>query len=777
MEGIRSREAWKGKTFIISTNNIKMFDYADKIAILEEGCMEFFGTREEMMQSPRIKTKIDKLIEAKNSLGVLDQSARKDKKPKEGETEQNQGNPFGGGQEIGSEIEEFQKAENLDFGQNPEKEIANEINEASMEPNNEAKQLFLTQDTQKIELPKNQQNDQNSFFFSEDKAQGSLSFSVIQRYINGSGGVIFFLITYFGFPYLLTWGFNESKELLVEWGDKYTGQGIKDSSLITPLVTLVFLQGFCGFMRRFTVYIGLVLLGRQMHAKMIFRILHAKINGFLKRVPMGQIINRFSNDIDVIDKETGDLVYRISRVIPKNLLNVFLISIGVKNPYMVIPLVLFIFIAFWMRVAYMRAKTEMVRLFQITRSPVIGLASSCILGAPVIRCIKNQPYLQKKIEKLINENTKNRLLDISLDAWFAINLNLFDFFIVQIPCYGLLIWTLYYSEIQTVAEYTRLTLFLQLVTEFSQELILLLNRLCLTEGRFISIERCQNFEKIEPEAGYKRFGQDSKIFEIPRRNLKDANQALEAHQRRDLFASGRIEIKGVSARYPTARKNVLTKISLEIEPGEKVGIVGRTGAGKSSFIKLLWRGMEVSEGEILVDGINIKNIGLKEYREQITVISQQTNLFEGSIALNISPKPIPEPEILRLQKTLKRLKFPEEKLEDGNLMFQLDTDASNLSEGEKQIISYVRGVFNKRKIVILDEASAYVDNETEKGFKELADEEFSESTMFVIAHRIQTVIDCDKILVLDDGRVLEFDAPGVLLADPESEFSKICAKS
>ena len=757
-----------------------MFDYADKIVMMDKGRVDFYGGYDEMMKIESIRSRIAALKEAKTSTA---------------------------GGVVNLNLSQPLQSPDLLLSQKNSIEIQLSSN-GSLTPNQRFSKLSK-RNTNKVELPSILEEEKaatkqlgevrpinaevasdqiqpvsavvkpetkKQFFFEEDKAKGSLSLKVVHRAIQGSGGYIFFLFTYFVAPYSLIWGFGQVRQIVVKWGNIYTKSGVSDLELMNSIRIWFVILGVFGFIRRFTIYIGLLFLGRELHAKMIFRVLHAKLNEFLKRVPMGQILNRFSNDIDVIDKETGDYIYLISTYIPKTLLNIWLISDGVENPYLVIPPLLFIVIALWLRSLYMNAKREVTRLFQITRSPVIGLASSCILGAPVIRCIGNQRYLQNKIDRLIDENSKNRLTDVGLDAWFVIQMNIFDFFIVQIPCYCLLLYTLYYSDIQTDEEYTKLTLFLQILTEFVSDLSILLNRACITEARFISIERCQRFEEIEPEQGYKFFERDAKIFEIPQTNLKLPNRVLRRYNRLELFKSGEILIKNISARYPTAKKNVLTNLNLLIKAGQKIGVVGRTGAGKSSFIKLLWRGLNPTQGQIFVDGQDITNIDLKLYRDQITLISQQTNLFEGSIAENISPVALKRHEVRELEKMLRKLKFSESKLEIKDLRYHLETDASNLSEGEKQVVSYVRGVFNRRRIVILDEASAYVDNETENGFKELAESAFQDSTVFIIAHRVQTVIGCDKILVLGDGRVIEFDSPGALLGDPESEFYKICQK-
>ena len=617
----------------------------------------------------------------------------------------------------------------------------------------------------------------DNYFLKEDKAKGSISWAVLNRTFKGSGGYLWFFFTYFVVPFSLIYGYYQLRYTSLDWGESFTEKGEKNNKEVREVGYWAIYISILGFLKRYCVFISLVWLGRSMHAKMVFRILHSKINEFMKRIPMGQIMNRFSNDIDVIDKEVGDYLFWLNYILPKCYLNLYSIVFGVQNPFMVFPPIIFLIIAFTMRTRYMAPKREITRLFQITTSPVIGLGSSCIIGGPVIRCIKNEAYLQDKMEDNINENTKNYIMDIGLDGWFTNNLALFDLFIVQIPSYALLLWTLYDKDFDSKEDFKKLTLFMLLIVDFATDLGEFLNYACMAEGKFVSVERCAKFEQIDPEPGYLSYKKDAAVFEQPKKNLKEAKAVLKKYRRQELFPRGLIELRNVSARYPTGTKDVVDDVSITFEPGEKIGIVGRTGAGKSTFIKLLWRGMEPYKGEIKIDGQDISKIDLKTFRDQITVISQQTNLFEGSIADNISPEPMSEQKIRETENILRRLKFPSKKLEIADLKFHLETDASNLSEGEKQIISYVRGVYNKRRIVILDEASAYVDNETEKGFKELAETEFGDSTVLIIAHRIQTVINCDKILVLGGGRVLEFDSPQDLLADSSSEFYQICKKA
>jgi ABC-type multidrug transport system fused ATPase/permease subunit len=277
---------------------------------------------------------------------------------------------------------------------------------------------------------------------------------------------------------------------------------------------------------------------------------------------------------------------------------------------------------------------------------------------------------------------------------------------------------------------------------------------------------------IRPEIGYKQFEEEKRNFNKALRNKKKAlrNLKKEIRNRSYKVERGEIKFKGVYAKYPSSQKYALKDINLVIPAGQKVGVVGRTGAGKSSFIKLLWRGLKAKKGEITVDDVVIDAIGLKEYRTQLTVIAQTPSLFEGTIASNISQTPMKPKEIQKIKEKMLEIGFSRTKLEKKNLSFKVETEGANLSQSEKQIICLMQSIRKKKKIVILDEATAYVDKKIEKKFQKMMDERFEGSTVFLVAHRISNILDCDRILVFDSGRIVEDGSVEELLANKQGMF-------
>ena len=205
---------------------------------------------------------------------------------------------------------------------------------------------------------------------------------------------------------------------------------------------------------------------------------------------------------------------------------------------------------------------------------------------------------------------------------------------------------------------------------------------------------------------------------------------------------------------------MLKGLSFEIKGGEKIGIVGRTGAGKSTVSLSLTRIVEICDGYILIDGHNIADISLEQLRQKVTIIPQDPTLFTGSLRFNI------DPENLSSDSEIKSLLFKAglDHLSSRDLLsLEITENGENLSSGEKSLICICRAILRKNRVVILDEATANIDLVTEQKIQSLINEEFKDCTVLTIAHRLQTIIQSDKILVLSDGKTEEFDTPEELL--------------
>lgn len=259
----------------------------------------------------------------------------------------------------------------------------------------------------------------------------------------------------------------------------------------------------------------------------------------------------------------------------------------------------------------------------------------------------------------------------------------------------------------------------------------------------------------------------------------------------DFANKGEIEFNDVNLRYRPTTDLVLKNLSFKIKAGTRVGIVGRTAAGKSTMANALCRIVEIENGHINIDGVSTKQVPIHDLREKITVISQEACLFSGSLRFNLDPKGLyKDSDILALlkkaglEKLLTRDKVSEKdrkekesKDKDQNSEDQLDVEitegGANLSSGEKSLLSICRAILRKNKIILLDEATANIDIETETKIQHLINTEFEGCTVLTIAHRLQTIMNSDQIIVMSNGSVKEMGSPQKLQCNPQSEFSKL----
>ena len=281
--------------------------------------------------------------------------------------------------------------------------------------------------------------------------------------------------------------------------------------------------------------------------------------------------------------------------------------------------------------------------------------------------------------------------------------------------------------------------------------------LAFTENNMICMERCKKYTEIKGE-------KPSYIKEKDDR-LKKENWPQK----------GQIRFENYSVRYRPNTEIVLKNLNFNVNPGEKVGIVGRTGSGKSTICLCLFRILEPVEGTIYIDNEDITQIGLDILRKNLTIIPQDPCLMEGTLKYNIDPfNTIENEEIISV---LKKIGF--EYTEDDKIILdrKIEQSGTNLSVGEKQLICICRAILRKTKIIIMDEATANIDMTTEEKIQKALDYALSNSTVITVAHRIKTIINYDKILVLNNGEIIEFDTPKNLLDNESSLFYQLYSKS
>ncbi|XP_004968719.1 ABC transporter C family member 14 [Setaria italica] len=464
-------------------------------------------------------------------------------------------------------------------------------------------------------------------------------------------------------------------------------------------------------------------------------ILHAPMS-FFDTTPSGRILSRASSDQTNVDLFLPFFVWMsVSMYI--TVISVLIVTCQVAWPSVVaiIPLVI---LNLWYRGYYLATSRELTRLESITKAPVIHHFSETVQGVMTIRCFrKEDSFLQENLNR-VNASLKMDFHNNGANEWLGFRLELIGSFVL---CFtALLMVTLPSSFVQP--EYVGLSLSYGL--SLNQVLFWAIWISCFIENKMVSVERIKQFTNIPSEAAWR-------IKEC----LPDANWPTK----------GDIDVIDLKFRYRHNTPLVLKGITISIHGGEKIGVVGRTGSGKSTLIQALFRIVEPSEGKIIIDGVDICTLGLHDLRSRFGIIPQEPVLFEGTIRSNIDPlEQYSDDEIWQ---ALERCQLREAVTSKSEKLDASVVDnGENWSVGQRQLLCLGRVMLKRSRILFMDEATASVDSQTDAVIQKIIREDFSACTIISIAHRIPTVMDCDRVLVIDAGLAKEFDRPANLIERP-----------
>ncbi|CAH1793467.1 unnamed protein product, partial [Owenia fusiformis] len=475
-----------------------------------------------------------------------------------------------------------------------------------------------------------------------------------------------------------------------------------------------------------------------LHSDLLHNVVRAPMS-FFDTTPFGRIINRFAKDVDTLDINIP-ITIKIALFTLSSVIMTVVVIIYTTPLFVVVIIPLAVFYYFVQRF-YVATSRQLKRLESISRSPIYSHFSETVVGASSIRAYGKQDEFVNKSDVLVNQNQQAYYPNIVSNRWLGILLEFIGNIIVLFAGLFAVIGrdTLSGGQIGLSVSYS---------LQVTQSLNFLVRMLTDLETHIVSVERIKEYTDIENEA----------VWEIE--NSKPPPAWPQ---------EGAIAVDNYSVRYREGLDLVLKDVSFNVQPGEKVGIVGRTGAGKSSLTLALFRILEPANGSIIIDGKDITKMGLHSLRSKLTIIPQEPVLFSGSLRMNLDPTDIRTDDELWGALENAHLKdyvagLPEK------LMHPCSEGGENLSVGQRQLVCLARALLRKTKILILDEATAAVDLETDDLIQNTIRTEFKDSTVVTIAHRLNTIIDYDRILVLDAGMRKEYETPTALLNDKTTIF-------
>lgn len=579
----------------------------------------------------------------------------------------------------------------------------------------------------------------------EERETGVVSWNVLMRYKSSLGGLWVVMILFMCYTLTETLRVLSSTWLSI-WTKQSTSTNYRPGFYILVYAFLSSGQVMVTLANSFWLIMSSLRAAKRLHDSMLYAILRAPMV-FFHTNPTGRIINRFSKDVGDIDRNVAGFVNMfLSQV--WQLLSTFIL-IGVVSTislWGIMPLLILFYAAY---LYYQSTSREVKRLDSITRSPVYAQFGEALNGLSTIRAYKAYDRMATISGKAMDNNIRFTLVNISSNRWLTIRLETLG---------GVMIWlTATFAVMQNgrvenqVAFASTMGLLLSYSLNITSLLSNVLRQASRAENSLNAVERVGTYIDLPSEAP----------------EIIESNRPPPGWP-----SSGLIKFEDVVLRYRPGLPAVLRGLSFVICPMQKIGIVGRTGAGKSSMLNALFRIVELERGRILVDDCDISKFGLADLRKVLSIIPQSPVLFSGTVRFNLDP--FGEHNDADLWEALERAHLKEVIRRNA---FGLDAEVSeggeNFSVGQRQLLSLARSLLRRSKILVLDEATAAVDVRTDALIQKTIREEFESCTMLTIAHRLNTIIDSDRVLVLDDGQVVEYDTPEKLLLTERGAFSRM----
>ncbi|KAJ3017793.1 UNVERIFIED_CONTAM: hypothetical protein HDU68_011483 [Siphonaria sp. JEL0065] len=595
----------------------------------------------------------------------------------------------------------------------------------------------------------------NSLITKEDSAKGSVSWGVYWAYASscGFGSIALFLcnavfsqfLSIAQNLYLADWAdSNDRKRDLVLRG-WMNAESVEPENVFTRLmiyggIGLLYASSFV-FQTIFVWIFCGIRSARILHSDMLENIMRLP-QSYFDTTPLGRIINRFSKDVYTVD----EVLPRVFQGYTRTLFSVLaVLAVNTIGNWMflffVVPLgLLYIYFQRY----YLSTSRELKRLDSTSRSPIYAHFQETLAGVGTIRAYQQTQRFITTNEYRVDYNMKAYYPSVSSNRWLAVRLE----FIGSLIVFGSAMFAVVSIAINGYVSASLVGLALTYSLNVTQSLNWLVRQSCEIETNIVSVERMKEYIDIPQEAPYL----------MPRQAPRESWPE-----------NGVIEFRDYEARYREGLELVLRKLSFHVNSNEKIGIVGRTGAGKSSLTLALFRIMEPSSGTIVLDGVDVTKIGLYDLRSKMTIIPQDPFVFNGTVRENLDPFQKATDDELWDALEAANMKTVVAEL-DGKLDAQLHQGGENLSCGQRQLLCLSRAVLRKSRVMILDEATAAIDFETDNIIQRTIRELAKHATVITIAHRINTIIDYDRILVLEHGKVAELDTPQNLLKNKKSKF-------
>lgn len=723
----------KTKTRILTTNTVAFLPQANQIVSLRRGVfLKERGTYDQVMQA---RGDIYNLI---NGLGK--QAARR-----RGEDEEQVDVAAEAPRDESIEVVDYDRE--LTHGQQHSEEALKEtkfhrrLSTSSMQrPKPLSKRQIKVETLRQLRETRQQK---------EKSEQGNVSWDVYHEYASSASmvGFVLYIIAQTSTQVL-----QVARDIVLkQWGthnSETNGGSPADARFYLTMYGLVGIVASVAIcIAPFILYTWLAISSaRKFHDGLFKGILRAPLQWF-ETIPTGRLLNLFSRDVNVIDETLPRVLNGFFRTMIVVLGVLVVVSVSVP-PFLVVIVPLGFIYRAVLRY-YLATSREIKRLDAVSKTPIFTWFQESLGGLSTIRAFGQEERFRATNEARVDRNQQCYFPSVTCNRWLAVRIEFIGSSVILIA--SMLAVGIVVNGGRMDAGLLGLMMSQALST--TQTLNWVVRSASEVEQNIVSVERVMSYTGTEPEAPYET--EEKPPAEWPRQ--------------------GKIEFRNYSTRYRKELGLVLKKLDFTIQDGERIGVVGRTGAGKSSLTLALFRIIEAAEGEIVIDGVDCSKIGLKDLRSSLAIIPQDPQLWEGTLRDNLDPAAAYSDDALWKSLTQARLKEYISTL-PGGLDASLTEGASNFSAGQRQLLCVARALLRGSKILVLDEATSSVDLATDDQIQEVVRKEFKGTTI-TIAHRLNTILDSDRVLVLKDGAIAELDTPNTLLSEKQSIFFSMAVEA